>query len=218
MSVDTTALTTECKSTLFPFLFIRVVDEDLRPDSTNTIFASKHSNWLATPAPKITTINSLGVETLRFTPADYTINFSTGTVTFVLATTDLIRAEYNYFPFTDAQLIDLTKHSLQEISTLIYRPIDENDIPQDYRMPICKRLYTNTLKTLLLEAKDFFQVSVGGRVINKTNIVPQINAIIEQNEEPLKDEINILRTFNKTNRILATFSSTKTLDSKAKIV
>jgi len=211
-------LSGECKETLLSMLQIRIMEEDLRPSADNKTFTSKHPTWLASPAPKITAINSLGVETLKFITTDYVQNLVNGSVTFGTATTDIIRADYFYFPFTDAQLADIAMHSLQEISVLIYRPINENLIEQDYLTPICQRLYTNVLKALLIEARDYFSVSVGGRTVNKTNIVGQINAIIEENEKQLQEAINTLRIFNKTNRVLPSFTATKTLNSAAQII
>lgn len=211
-------LAEECKTTLLGLLQIRIVEEDLRPSADNKTFTSKHPTWLASPAPKIITINDLGIETLRFITTDYSQSLTNGSVTFGTATTDIVRADYYYFPFTDAQLADLTMHSLQEISVLIYRPINENEIAQDYLTPICQRLYTNVLKALLIEARDYFTVAVGGRTVNKANIVSQITGIIEENEKQLQEAINTLRIFNKTNRVLPSFTATKNLDSAAKIV
>ena len=107
--------------------------------------------------------------------------------------------------------------ALREISVLVYRPINQDSIHYDYAVAICKRLYTNVLKALLIEARDYFSVSVGGRSINKTNVVGQLNSIIEQNETQLQAEINVLRTFNKTNRVLPSFPSTKSIQSSSTI-
>lgn len=211
-------LAEECKTSLLSMLQIRIMEEELRPSADNKTFTSKHPTWLAIPAPKITTISDLGIETLKFISTDYTQSLTNGSITFGTATTNIVRADYFYFPFTDAQLADLTLHSLQEISILIYRPINENLIEQDYLTPICQRLYTNVLKALLVEARDYFTVSVGGRSVNKSNIVTQITGIIEENEKQLQEAISTLRIFNKTNRVLPVFTSAKNLNSAAQIV
>lgn len=214
---DINDLATFCKNNLLSYLYVRIVDEDLRPNSANLVFQSKHRNWLSFPEPKIITITN-GVSTLKFAPTHYSVNLAEGKATFVSATTDPVRADYYYFPFSDEQIGSLTLESMQEISALIYRPIDENKIPQDYRPTICKRLYTNLLKALLLEARDFFSVSVGGRNIDKSNIVDQINSIIDQNEKQVMSEINTLRNFNKTKRVLPSVETVKTITSNASIV
>lgn len=217
LPADVINLSQKCKSSLLSYLFIRIIEEDLCPDQTNKIFQSKHPNWMQSPVPRISTINTLGVETLRFITTDYSTNYVNGSVSFGSATTDIVRANYYYFPFTDAQLSDLTFYSLQEISVLVYRNIDPNSIPQDYRMAVCKRLFTNLLKTLMAEARDYFSVSVGGRSINKNNVINQFTAIIEENEKQLVEEINMLRTFNKTNRVLPILTSSYNINSSAKI-
>lgn len=215
-----TQLALHCKTQLLSMLYVRIVEEDLRPSADNKTFTAKHSNWLDNPKPRVIAINSLGVETLKFEgtgAADYAISDTGGTITFVTATTDLIRADYVYFPFTEQQLARFGIQSLRELSVLIYRPINANCIHYDYAVAICKRIYTNVLKALLLEARDYFSVSVGGRSINKTNVVGQLNAIIEQNEVQFQAEVNVLRTFNKTNRILPAFIGTKTIQSNSQI-
>jgi hypothetical protein len=217
-NVNVSNLAMFCKTNVLPYLYIRVADEDLTPNASNTVFYSKFPNWLMTPNPKIITISNLGVETLRYITTNYTINALTGTVTFLAPTTDIVRASYNAFPLTDAQIVALTQKSLKEISVLTYRTIDENNIHSDYQIAICRRLYTNIFQTLMVEARDFYAVSVAGRTINKTNIMSQMTAIIQQNEALLEPILNMLRTFNKTNRVLPAVPVTKTINSDAKVV
>jgi hypothetical protein len=207
-----------CKNTMLPYLYSRIADEELRPNADNKTYTSKHLNWLLIPDPKIVTINSLGIETLRYKTTDYTLDAPNGTITFGSAVTDTVRASYNCLPLSDTQLIDITRKSFNEISSLIFRTIDANNIHPDYQVAICKRMYTNVLRVLLLEARDYFSVSVGGRAISKTNIVPQILEIINEHEKQLQEEINVLRSFNKTNRIMPTVSLTQALNSNAQIV
>jgi len=217
LPMNVTQLALHCKTQLLSMLYVRIVSEDLRPSADNKTFVAKHSDWLENPKPRVIAINSLGVETLKFATTDYTVSFTGGTITFPTATTDLIRADYYYFPFTDQQLSNFAWQALREISVLIYRPINPDRIHYDYAVAICKRLYTNVLKALLIEARDYFSVSVAGRSINKTNVVTQLNAIINQNEVQLQAEINMLRTFNKTNRILPKFTGTDTIQSNSQI-
>jgi len=212
-----TQLAGQCKSNLLTYLYVRVCEEILRPSSDNETFTSKHPNWIPSPEPKITSYSTLGVERLLFEGTNYALQLTEGSIEFTTAVMDTVKASYYYFPFTDLQISNICWCSLHEISVLIYRTIDENNIHQDYRVAICKRLYTNLLKALLLEARDYFSVSVGGRTISKTNIVAQLNVIIEQNESQLWEEINALRHFNKTNKMLPTFPVSETLDSNAEI-
>jgi hypothetical protein len=215
--MNITQLAMWCKSQLLSMLFVRIIGEDLRPNTDGKVFTAKYANWQDNPKPRVTAINALGIETLKFETTDYVISSTGGTITFPSTTTDTIRADYNYFPFTEQQLSRFGLQALREISVLTYRPIDVNCIHFDYAAAICKRIYTLVLKALLIEARDYFSVSVGGRSINKTNVVAQLNAIIEQNEKQLQDEINVLRTFNKTNRILPKFTGTDTIQSNSQI-
>lgn len=218
---DITTLTQLCKDTLLSKLFCQVVDEELCPiDNTDTIFDAKNINWFAAPTPKIKKINTDGSVTLLFSSADYTVDLVGGRITLTSALTEgqTLTASYTFFPFTDTQLNQILEGTVIEISVLTYRPIDTANILQDYRPVICKRFYTNILKTLIIEARDFFSVTVAGRTINKTVIVPQINTIIDQNERQVLSDINILRHFNKTNRILPRITVTKTLISDTEIV
>ena len=212
-----TQLALFCKSQLLSMLFVRIVGEDLLPQADNKTFVAKHCDWKEHPAPRIVTINNLGVETPKLASVDYTVSITGGAVTFGIATTDTVRADYYYFPFTEQQLSRFAQQALREISTLIFRPINENAIPHDYAPCLCKRLYTLVLKALLIEARDYFAVSVAGRSVNKTNVVNQINLIIDQNEKQLQDEINVLRSFNKTNRILPKFTGTNAIKSNSQI-
>jgi len=215
--MNVTQLAMHCKTQLLSMLFVRIVGEDLRPNVDGKVFTAKHSDWNMTPNPKVVAVDALGIETLKFDTVDYTVSFTGGTVTFPASTTSTIRADYNYFPFTDQQLSRFSMQALREISVLIYRPIDVNAIHFDYAAAMCKRIYTLVLKALMVEARDYFSVSVGGRSINKTNIVGQLNTIIDQNETQLQAEINVLRTFNKTNRVLPSFPSTKSIQSSSTI-
>ena len=206
-----------CKMSMLSYLYLRIADEELRPRENKKTFIAKRGNWLLIPEPKIITVSTLGVETLRYLTTNYTLNDTEGSITFLSATDDTVRASYYCWPISDIQLVDLAKKSFNEISTLIFRQIDENNIHPDYQVAICKRLYTNILRVLLLEARDYFSVSVGGRVISKTNVVPQISQIIIEHEKVLAEELSILRSFNKTNRMLPVFPTEQTLKSNTVI-
>lgn len=216
---DVATLTQLCKDVLLTKLSCRVVDEQLCPiDNTNTTFDSLNLNWILPSTPKIfkndnSVSGGCGTGTLLFSPAGYSVDLLGGRVTLVtpLVDPETLTASYNFFPFTDPQLVEMVKSTIAEISTLIYRPIPLNAIPVDYRPVICKRLYTNVLKSLILEAREFFSVTVAGRTINKSNIVAQINTIIDQNERQVLADLNILRHYNKTNRVLPTITLTKTV-------
>jgi hypothetical protein len=214
---DVQDLAQTCKTNFLFYLQVRIAEEDLLPDPTNKIFTAKHCSWQQSPAPRVIKIDDLGIETLQYTPADYTVSYAGGRITFGTATTDTIRADYTFFPFTDDQLLQITHSVIGELSALIYRPINESDIPADYRPLVCKKLYTKLLRSLLLESKDFFSVSVGGRTISKANITSQVLQIIQSNEEEILAYIDILRNYNKTNRILPIMTVAKTLNSNTRV-
>ena len=158
---DVTTLTQMCKQNMFTFLSCQVIEEILIPDASNAVFSSKHIDWLAVPSPLIHTIDNTGLKTLKIQDTDYTVDLTSGKITFLSPpVTDEVQADYTFFPFSDTQLTEMVKQALTEIGTLIYRHIDPENINSTYLPPICKRLYTNILKSLQLRSKDFFSVSV----------------------------------------------------------
>lgn len=212
-----TELAQACKANLMTHLKCRIVDEVLRPDEDNETFRSKYSNWLDSPAPKISVVDSLGVKTLQFETTNYTLDTGGGSVTFGSAVTDTVVADFEFFPFNDSQLAEITEHSLIEIANLCWRDINPDSIDQVYTAAICKRLYTNVLKSLVLEARDYFSVSVSGRTIDKTNVETQINNIITQNEEQLMPEIEVLRYYNRSKRMVPSLEYEQTIQSDAEV-
>lgn len=196
-------LTAECKS-LLSNLTVEIIDEDLTQKSSgvDTLFFGRFDKWLAAPSPKIRKIDTSGVETVLFNGSDYTIDLSAGEVTLTSgAGTDTVRADYFYAPLNDTLLERLLSIAIKEVSVLIHRPIDELNILTDYKSVVCKRLYTNVLKNLLIESRNFFSVAVGDRQIGKEQIPAQLQTMREANEVELMLEINQLRYWNKTNRL-----------------
>lgn len=203
LSPSTVALLdAECK-TLLSGLCVEIIEEDMiSKDCGDTIFKGRYRTWLTTPRPKIRKIDSSGVETILCDPADMSIDYNSGevTLTSALAADEILRADYFYSPMNDAQLEELLQLAIKEVSVLIHRPIDENAIVNDYKGVVCKRLYTNVLKNLIVEARNFFTVSVGDRTINKDQIPGHLEAMKKSNEEDLLLEIKQLRDWNRTNR------------------
>ena len=179
-----------------------VIDEDLSVTNAYTIYQSENKSWLDFPVPRVRQIDVDGIETLLVPITDYTMDLINGKVTLVLAVTadDTIRADYDFNVFTDDDLTDLLEQSALEIKVLIHRNLDQASIPDDYKEAILKRAYTNAFKCLIEPTYNFFNVSVGGRTIDKANLVDAMQKIITMNEEILSKEINALRNFNQTNR------------------
>ena len=196
-------LTTECK-TLLTNLTVEIIDENLmqKASGDDTIFVGRYDVWKVTPIPKIRRIDTDGIETVLFSGTDYTLDLNAGEVTLTSgAGTNVIRADYFYQPLNDAILEQLLGIAVKEISVLIHRPIDDTNILTDYQAPVCKRLYTNVLKNLLIESRNFFTVAVGDRQISKEQITAQLEAMRQSNEAELMLEINQLRNWNQTNRM-----------------
>ena len=201
-SSTVSALTAECKAMLSN-LTVEIIDEDLMQKSPgdDKLFTGRFDKWQSNPLPKIRSIDTSGVETVLFSGADYIVDFSAGEVALTSgAGTDTIRADYFYAPLNDTLLERLLTIAVKEVSVLIHRPINEANILTDYEAAVCKRLYTNVLKNLMVEARNFFTVQIGERSINKDQIVEHLDKIKKQNEEDLLLEINQLREWNKTNR------------------
>lgn len=196
------ALTPECKA-LLTGLSVEILDEDLRlKTATSSVYFARYRNWLPEPQPRIRRIAPTGVETVLLTDGTaYTIDYAAGEITLLSSTTDLVRADYFFSPLNDAILEQLLAMSVSEISVLISRPVDPLDIHPAYRAAVCKRLYTNVLKNLLVEARSYFAVSVAGRSISKDHIAANIDLMIKENETQLQAELNWLRHFNTTKRL-----------------
>lgn len=196
------ALTAECKA-LISNLTVEIIDENLLQKSSgdDKLFFGRFSGWESAPLPKIRRIDTNGAETVLFNGDDYVIDFAAGEVTLTASVgTDVIRADYFYAPLNDTLLERLLSIAVKEVSVLVYRPIDESNVLKDYRAAVCKRLYTNVLKNLMIEARNFFAVQIGERSISKEQIPAQLEKIKEQNEKDLSLEINQLRNWNQTNR------------------
>jgi len=205
MATTLADLITECRASILSDVGVEIIDEDLRQQDSgdNLLYESKFNDWQAEPKPRIRIISSGGVETRLFETTDYTLNLPDGEVTLVAPLTagDVLRADYFFMPLSDAVLLNIFGDSLKEVSVLIHRLVDSADIHQDYQPAICKRAYTNVLKTLLVESRNFFSLSVAGRSINKADIPKNIDLIIKMNEAQLLQDLNQLRYFNKTNRL-----------------
>lgn len=196
------ALTAECKA-LLSNLSVEIVDEDLCPESSgSTTYVGRYDYWLAYPVPKIRKIGTDGVETLLFVGTDYTLDLAAGQIVLgsAPAAGEVIRADYFYAPLNDTILERLLSIAVKEIEVLIHRSIDDTNILRDYKAAVCKRLYTNVLKNLLIEARNFFSFSAGGRSLSKGEIVGHLSSMVRENEDELILEIRQLRDWNKTER------------------
>ena len=183
-------------------VIVSIRDEDLAPTSAlpATVFQARHKNWRSFPVTQVRTIDSLAGETLLFTPADYSIDSANGAVTLVTATSDIVRATYDYNAFTDDELEDQLESARAEIENAVGRTIS-SPFHESYSQAIVKRAYTNLLKTLQAEARDFFSVSIAGRSVDKNQVVDHFIKIIEGNEEQLSTELNGLRYYNRSKRL-----------------
>ena len=194
-------LTPECLA-LLSSLHIEIIDEDLRQKvSGGTTYFARWRNWKSEPKPKIRKIAPTGVETILYDTVDYTTDLAAGEITLGAVTTDIVRADYFYGPLNDTLIERLMSQSVKEVSVLIARDINPLSIPTDYHAAVCKRLFTNVLKNLMIEARDYFAVSVAGRSISKEQVPAHFDLTIKQNETQLQQELNYLRYFNKTARL-----------------
>ena len=197
------ALLPECSAGLVSSLHVEIIDEDLDvQEDGGTIYLARNKNLLQEPKVRVRTISpTTGVETLLFETADYTVNHVAGEVTLAASTPDIVRVDYFYKPLDDAALSNLLAQCLNEIAVLIHRKIDENSIPADYKPAICKRFYTNVLKNLMMETRDYFAIGIAGRSISKDQVPAHFELTIKTNEAQLQNDINQLRNWNQTNRL-----------------
>ena len=181
-------------------LSYRIVDEDLVPSSHSYVqFNSQHKLWLGFPPERVRKIDSNAVETLYF-PADYTLSVINGTVSLntPVTSTDVIRADYSFFPFTDEDLMDKLNAGKQQVQVLTFHTIPDN-FNIDYSEAILKKSYVDLLRAMQFPTTKYFSVSVGGRTMDKSTQVTNMNAMIESIEKDLLLLVNSLRYYNKTN-------------------
>ena len=180
-----------------------VIDEDLTANDTNyKRYNSVNVNWVSSPPERIRTIDTNGIET-SILAGDYTINLAGGYITFTTAksSTDIIRADYSFFPFSDAQLLSVVQAARKQVQVLTFRTINASVIAENYQEAILKKCYTIALREMQFPTIKYFAISVGGRSISKEQQVSMINALIESNEKELMTEVNTIRYFDKTNTL-----------------
>lgn len=184
-------------------LTYEILDEDLSAYDTNYLrYNSVNINWVASPPERIRWIDTNGIENVSV-PADYTVNLAGGYITFATAkdNTDVVRADYSFFPFSDAQLLSIVQSARKQIVVLLYRPVSASDINENYQEAILKRCYSIALREMQFPTTKYFAISVGGRSISKESQLTMINAMIESNEKDFMTDVNALRYFDKTNTL-----------------
>lgn len=180
-----------------------VVDEDLVPQSVTYLqYNSANKNWVDFPAERIRIITTGGAETYVY-PADYTIDRANGTVTFSIArgANDIVRADYSKKPFSDDALTSILNSALVQVRVLSFHRMDAAAFSENYSEVIIKKAYTIALRELQFPTTKYFALSMGGRSIDKSNQVTQIEALITSNEADVLKDINTIRYFDRTNII-----------------
>jgi len=178
-----------------------IVDEDLIANDTGyRRYNSVNTNWVSSPPERIRFIDIDANETI-FTPSEYVVSATDGYITLNSARvdTDTIRADYSFFPFTDAQLLSIVQAGRRNVQVVIFRPIDATNIHENYQEAILKKCYTIALREMQFPTIKYFSISIGGRSISKEGQVTMINTLIDSNEKELLQDINTLRYFDKTN-------------------
>jgi hypothetical protein len=185
-------------------LTYEILDEDLTAYNTSYLrYNSVNTDWVASPPERIRWIDSNGIENVVL-QADYTVNTSGGYITFNSAKgeADTIRADYSFFPFTDAQLLSIVVSARKQIQVLLFRPVSAADINENYQEVLLKRCYSIALREMQFPTTKYFSISVGGRSISKENQLTMINTMIESNEKDLMADVNSIRYFDRTNTLV----------------
>jgi hypothetical protein len=180
-----------------------VVDEDLTAESTAYLqYNSTSKNWVEFPPERIRIIGTGGIETYIY-PTAYTVDRPTGIVTFGIArgATDIVRADYSKKPFSDAELTSILNSALTQVRVLAFHRIDAAAFSENYSEAIIKKAYTIALRELQFPTTKYFALSMGGRSIDKSSQVTQIEALITSNEADVLKDINVIRYFDRTNII-----------------
>lgn len=177
-----------------------VANEQLSPnDVAYARYNSATKNWIATPAPKVR-VGSAGVETLIF-PTAYTVDYTGGFITFSVAraSTDLVYADYEKSPFIDSELTSMLESAVKQIRVLTFHAIESSDIPVNYSEAIIKKAIIIALREIQYPTTKYFAISIGGRSIDKSQQVTQIESLIASSETDLMKDINVIRYYDKTN-------------------
>ena len=178
-----------------------VVAEDLVAHDTSYLrYDSGNGNWDEPPLENIKVVNILGVETHIY-PTDYTVDRAEGFITFTTprVSTDIVRADYNKRPFTDAEITSILNSALVQVRVMCFHPITASFFSENYSEAILKKAYTIALREMQFPSTKYFAISISGRSIDKSNQVTQIEALIASNEKDLMQDINAIRYFDKTN-------------------
>lgn len=180
-----------------------VVDEDLTAQNTAYLqYNSVSKNWVEFPPERVRIIGTGGTETYVY-PTDYTVTRDVGYITFNIArgVTDIVRVDYNKKPFSDDELTSILNSALNQIRVLTFHRIDSAAFSENYSEAIIKKAYTIALRELQFPTTKYFALSMGGRSIDKSSQVTQIEALITSNEADVLKDINIIRYFDRTNII-----------------
>lgn len=203
ISTDSSILLPKCSQSFLSHLCASVIDLDLSPsEAGGTVYITGFTNLLQDPAVRVRTVDpSTGVETLLFIGTDYTVNHVAGEITLVVATTDIVRVDFSYKPLSDTELDVLFDLSISEVGVLIRRPIDVDNIPVEYETAICLQFTMNVLKTLMIETRDFFSISVAGKSVSKTDIPKTFDLLIKTYHEQFMLLVRQLRQWNTSARL-----------------
>jgi hypothetical protein len=226
-------LVTFLKARLSKFTY-DIVDEDLTADAVSGYSGSGYSggyifqynslnkNWVIDPPERIRWMD-IGNKEHLIMPAEYIISYTGGYITLSTPklTGDIIRADYSFFPFTDAQLLSIVQSAYKQIETLIFKPIpigasgysgisgysgasgySGKYFYEEYREVILKRCYTIAVRMMQFPTIKYFTISIGGRSIGKENQVTMCNTLIDDNEKELMVEINALRYFDRSEPVV----------------
>jgi|GEM_PF-6986498 len=203
--IATTAseLLTRCSQGFLSTLVACVEDQDLEPtEDGGTVYVTGNLNLLVNPPVVVHRVDpSTGAEVLLYEGTDYTVNHAAGEITLVVATTDIIRVHYSYRPLSDETMEELFLMSVSEVGVLVRRTIDPESILVEYETAICLQFTINVLKTLLIETRSFFAVSVAGKSISLDNIPKTFELIIGTYQEELMLLVRQLRQWNTSNRL-----------------
>lgn len=181
-----------------------VIDENLTArDTSYLIYNSTSKSWLEFPSERIRVINLSGVET--FLPkSEYVVNRDDGYVTLNVArlASDIVRADYEKKPFSDAELTSILASAVKQIRVLSFHNINVLNIHENYSEAVIKKAYTIALREIQFPTTKYFALNIAGRSIDKSTQVTQINTLIDSNEKELTADINAIRYYDKTNIII----------------
>jgi hypothetical protein len=180
-------LVPDLKVELSQILKVLVPEKFLAGDSTGKVFSAWEKNWAQRP-PAIVRLNGVQQTT------GYAVNYKEGTVTFTVAPTDVVTAEFYFSPFSDDELAGFAYRATRQLSSLIGEDIDTTaELPTLYEAPVTILAKKRVYDAVWGSVADYHRWEIDGTVIDKTAVAKAYGAIVKQQHDEVMFMVHRLR-------------------------